>query len=230
MKKQNIYMKNLPENIQNSLIWYTGGNFDKFNKLLRNEQVLDKNQSYHKNNIDTAFMGVPLLDESIILYKGKNTPNVYSDKSFVSTSNSLQSAMQFSGKNCCILVIQVTKGSRVLPLKHLSKYTEENEYLLDRNSTLIVTNLFEENGMKYINCIYTNGIIISSHNDIKHVEKTFKIEDNESTIITRLFEIFENEDKDYLDEEDIKNMYNNLYPSRKQDTTLIKNVAKLLLN
>lgn len=91
--------------------------------------------------------------------------------------------MEFVGKKCCILII----GSKVLPLASLSRYTDEDEYLLDRDGILIVTNTFEENDMKFINCVYTNGIEVKSSKDIIYVGEELKTEDDESIILNRLF-------------------------------------------
>jgi len=49
--------------------------------------------------------------------------------------------MKFAGKNC-ILIINISIGSKILPISILSKYKDENELLLDRNTTLIITKYF----------------------------------------------------------------------------------------
>jgi len=77
------YIKTLPENIITSLEWYTGGNYDKLNSVLRNDKQLTYVQNAHKKNIDLAFSGAPRLTKSITVYKGKNSKNVYSDKAYI---------------------------------------------------------------------------------------------------------------------------------------------------
>ena len=127
------YVKNLPDDIIEPLEWYTGGNFDKLNSALRNNKKLTSIQSSHVKNIDMAFSGAPRLTKPITVYKGVETNNIFSDKAFVSTTSEMKQAYNFSGKECCILIINVSKGSKPLMLSSISKYKEEKEILLNRN-------------------------------------------------------------------------------------------------
>ena len=224
----NKYIKGLPDKIKDSLEWYTGGNFDKINEKLRRNIKLDPTQLKNFNNIQLAFKGVPKLNKSITVYKGKNTDRVYSDKSFISTSTTINDAMKFTGKNCCILIINVSIGSKILPISMLSKYKDENEVLLDRNATLIITDTFYKNNMKFINCTYTSGMIVTDKKDVKIAEKIIKKEDNDTVIINRIFNILKDDDPDFLDEEEIVNIYKQTYPLRKVDKNIIKVVSKML--
>ena len=142
-----------------SLAWYTGGNFDKLNDALRNNKKLTEDQRYHLKNIDNAFEMVnPILDP-ITVYKGIDNHIMYKkDKAFISTSTDIKEAMKFVENGCCMLVIHVSPKSKILPIKHISRYSEESEILLDRNGLMLGTGKsYIKNGTTMIECIYGNG-------------------------------------------------------------------------
>lgn len=224
------FIKNLPESVKDSLSWYTGGNFDKLNFALRNNKPLTSIQKMHKDNIDMAFDAAPRIKKSITVYKGKNSSNVYSDKSYISTSKNIEAAYDFSGTKCCILVITVTPGSKVLDISYLSRYKDENEILLDRGGSLFVTNTYIENDMKFINCVYTNGVKVKSNMSISKAEKIVKLENDDTDVINRLFKFFKDDyDPYFTDEDEIKSIYSKMYPSRKINNKVIKKVIKMLI-
>jgi len=223
------YVKSLPIDVIESLAWYTGGNFDKLNSALRNNKKLTNVQSSHLKKIDMAFAGAPRLANSMTVYKGKATKNIYSDKAFVSTTSKMQQAYNFSARNCCILIINVSKGSKVLMLNKVSRHQEESEILLNRNGTLIVTDSFQENGMTFIECVFTDGIVAETQSDIKSAAQTLKKEDDDSVVVNRLFDFFQHDyDPDFTDFDDILATYKRMYPYRRQDKMLINRVLNLL--
>jgi len=94
------------------------------------------------------------LKSNIIVYKGINSSTVYNDPAFISTSELYDEALNFAGDNCCIIQINVYKGSKVLDISSLSRYKEEKEFLLDRNGILNVNYTKKINGMNIIYCDY----------------------------------------------------------------------------
>jgi len=136
--RQQEYVLTLPENIKQSITWYTGGSYDEFNTALRSGNIpKDKN---HFENISLAFQGVPPLTESITVYKGKKSESIYkTDKAFASTSINIRGTRDFHGQKCCIMQILVSPGSKVLPLAPLSDHQREQEILLDRDANYALT-------------------------------------------------------------------------------------------
>ena len=82
--------------------------------------------------------------------------------------------------------------------------------------------------MKFINCVYTNGIIVSEAKEIKSVEKTIEEEHTESIIVNRIFDLFKDEDEDFFDAEDVEDFYKRSYPMKKIDKKILKKVLKML--
>ena len=62
------YIEKLPENIIDSLVWYTGDGYLFFNETLRKKMI--PKEKNHFDNIQKAFLNFPTLKNSIIVYKG----------------------------------------------------------------------------------------------------------------------------------------------------------------
>jgi len=135
---QQEYVRRLPGHIKQSITWYTGGSYDEFNAALRAGTV--PKDKRHFENISLAFQGVPPLSEAITVYKGKKSEGVYKlDKAFASTSVTVRGTRDFHGQKCCIMQITVPPGAKVLPLLALSDHQREQEILLDREATYVLT-------------------------------------------------------------------------------------------
>ena len=194
LTKMESYITGLPDYIKDSLEWYTGGNFDTLNEKLRKDSPLSELQQYHFDNIKEAFRNCPELSDHLVVYKGKSSRTVYSDKAFVSTSLKYEQSLKFSGKTCCVLEILVSPGSKVLPLYLISRYPEEQEILLDKEGSLTVTQTVNQGNMIVIKCVYTSNLSIKveDETDFKYLE------------ITRRFkEIVSEEELELYEEEDL---------------------------
>lgn len=140
MYKIEKYVSSLSPVIQNSITWYTGSGYEDFNTKLRKGEKLDYEQQKHFLNLVEAFKNVPLTTESITVYKGKKSENLYNiDSAFISTSINIKGTKDFRGNSCCLMVITVPPGSKILPIKKLSDAKYEDEILLDRNGKLVLT-------------------------------------------------------------------------------------------
>jgi hypothetical protein len=125
-------------------LWFP--DYVEFNTALR-KGLKFKEKIYKQwlKNLDLAFARIPQLEQPLIVYKGKKSEKVYSDKSFVSTSLQFDIAMNFANKirgtdlHCCVVEITVSPGSKILPIFYGSEYPEEQEILLDRNGEMFVT-------------------------------------------------------------------------------------------
>jgi hypothetical protein len=133
IKEQRDYVLKLPQEIKNSLIWYTGGSYAEFSTSLR-EGKIPKEEKHYKNML-LAFQGVPPLHHPLTVYKGiKHTQKVMDiDKAFSSTSLNFSGTEDFRGSSCCVLQITVPPGSKIIPLFDISHVQSEAEILLDKN-------------------------------------------------------------------------------------------------
>lgn len=92
----------------NSILWYTGGNFDEFNQAIRHGGKLTQEQRSHLKNIDKLFELTPPITTPMIVYRGKRSENLHKEvKSFLSTSIEYEQARDFADDTCCILIITV---------------------------------------------------------------------------------------------------------------------------
>lgn len=111
----------------------------------------------HIKNLDSAFDKVELSD-SIVVYRGAGTkvrfdqrfPNlkvgeyIVVDPAYASTSLSKDMALSFLetgegvGSKGMLYEILLPKGSKVLPMGDKTKYIDEMEYLINRNSKFVV--------------------------------------------------------------------------------------------
>lgn len=146
-------MQSFKQSLMDSLNWYTGGNFDNLNEALRKNKLLTEEQMFHLYNLDYAFnQAQPNQDLNLTVYKGIDNDQFYTiDRAFISTTTDIEEAMKFIDEesNCCILRIHIAPNSKVLRLRDISRYPEENEILLDRNGFMIRTG--NDGQMKYQN-------------------------------------------------------------------------------
>lgn len=91
--------------------------------------------------LDSLFENVPLLVEPLVVFRGGgrqlaqvSTGTIFSDKAFVSTSSSKELASSFVRAKGALLKIVIPKGSKVVPLPHMTQLLSEREILLPRNS------------------------------------------------------------------------------------------------
>jgi hypothetical protein len=203
---QTEYVNGLSETQKESLTWYTGGDFDIFNETLRKGGDVLPIHLTHLQNISSSFESAPPLQEPIVVYKGIDTDNVYSDDAFVSTSSEYNvAATSFSDKKeCCVIQITVSPGSLVLPLMSVSREPEENEVLLDRGGTLLVTGSTIRTTMKVIFATYTPKNSVKVTSEVQPVEAAAE----SVNAVARTIAFFaDDEDPEFLDEEDLRLYY-----------------------
>ncbi len=197
------FIRKLPAKLIESIQWYTGGNFDKFNENLRKGKELSKEEEYHLQNISEIFYIAPPIEKPLTVYKGIDTLNIYNDKAFISTSLNYNVALRFAERDCCILQITVSPGSKVLYLSEISREKDEAEVLLDRNGSLKITGEIIKGKMKVLFVTYYSN----ESEDISQTKKAISKFDRD-LIIERIVDYFEDdEDKEFIDDETIKNIY-----------------------
>ena len=145
LKENQQQVVNFPEKIRRSILRYTES--VDINRLLRHRNVLSKDEKDYLKNLDLAFSLISPFKKNIIVFRGINSNNFFvknnserlflKDKGFVSTATDLIIPSVFTGDECCLLVIVIPKGSRVLRINNFIASTDEREVLLPRNGKFI---------------------------------------------------------------------------------------------
>ena len=126
----------MPDSIKGAITDYTYT--VSINRELRRGHGLFKTNAGILKNLDYAFSLIRPVQNDIITFRGiRDTENFYkSDLGFVSTATSTKTPMGFIGENCCLLVIVIPKGSKVLRIPgQIGHFGDEDEILLYRNGT-----------------------------------------------------------------------------------------------
>lgn len=229
LSKQQEYVHDLPENIKERFHWYTGsGKWDIFNEQMRKNIKLSLEFQEQLRDMDEAFNIVPPTEFPIVVYKGKGSENVYSDKAFMSTTLLYEKAKRFSGKNCCILQITVSAGSKAIPLKSVSRDPDEEELLLDRDGHLAVTGstINDKDNMKIIFATYSPKKTEEVHND-KQIDLVIEKFDRE-LVIERIIKFYEDQDPEFIDDFDIETLYSKQNNGRKISQNELDKIKKRL--
>jgi hypothetical protein len=177
MKKQINYVNSLSDEYKNVLKWYTSDNgYRNLNYALRksNKKILNKEFKDNLDLIDNIFLRAPKLEKSIVVYRGLNLESHkdinFNTNSFISTTLDYETSFNFSGTTCCILKINISAGSKILPLKTIAQdVSHEEEILLDRYCKILATYITDKKGLTLIDCVYIpeDSIDIESIKDIK---------------------------------------------------------------
>ena len=180
LEKHFSYVNSLSDDIKKSLNQYTKSYYSNINTYLRegglrerNTEIFMKKLTENISNIDTAFKFAPAISDSLTLYRGQEF-EIFDTKSFTSASTVLESAYRFFElfEGCCLYVITLSPGSKILPLRHISEEPSEEEILIDRNGRFFITNTeikqISSQSMKFIYLTYMPGNYkeIEKENDI----------------------------------------------------------------
>ena len=126
--------KKLPTQIKKDFFLYTQDSefYNNHSNLLDEEER--KELESVKKNMLKGFDLITPTKKDIVLYRGlENIDRISMNRlksQFISTSTSRKIAEAFSDKECCVLVIKVLAGSRILPLLELSDIRSELEILI----------------------------------------------------------------------------------------------------
>ena len=132
----------LPNDLQ-SIIEYTNESAFIINQSLRDKTHLSMDDSRALANIDRIFTLVPPIETSLTVYRGvavDSQDDIDLDNSgFISTTYDKEISTRFSGSPCCVLVLTIPVGSKVLFVESISSFPEEKEIVLDRSGSFVVT-------------------------------------------------------------------------------------------
>jgi hypothetical protein len=147
MQTSNECLKDLPINELQALSKYTGDAYTEINAFLRNgdddETVEDVTKTEETvKHLKSVLNKCSVLSSSVTLYRGVTTDaflkglrpgDVFTDPAFLSTSIQHPSdtiITPFVGRDCCLMVIRVPRGTPALWLGTTSERHEEREVLL----------------------------------------------------------------------------------------------------
>lgn len=154
LESQYTYINQLDPEFKESLRLYTSEKLQYYraiNGYLRGD-ILYINSYEQKmlDDLETVFNGVPALGFPIVVYRG-NTRDIINNKAYISTSGEKATAESFTkNRDCCVFVITVSAGSKVVPLITVSEHPQEEEFLLDKDGHFIVTGSDIVNGIRNI--------------------------------------------------------------------------------
>lgn len=134
--------------------------FEEF-KQHQNNIFRKKAYEHHVENaypyvqkLEELFREIPPLEEPLVVYRGTGFDYVIPQNAgYVSTTLFGRYAHYWAGKNCCVVKITVSPGSKVVPIQVYSKErqlgVDEFEILLARNGNYIETgHIIDDSGFK----------------------------------------------------------------------------------
>jgi hypothetical protein len=117
---------------------------DKIAKLSSGELIILV--SNFNKRLSSILKNAPPLRQPMTLYRGSSTnyidkelhgkPFVHSGYISASVDNNV--ASRFRGSNCCLMVLTLLPGTRVLPMSGISRFNNEHEFLINTDSKLLI--------------------------------------------------------------------------------------------
>lgn len=154
LEVQYAYINKLDPKLKQSLRVYTSEKLQYYralNSYLRGDiSYINTEQQNILDDLETIFDEVPTLSFPIVVYRG-NTRDVINNRAYISTSADKSTAESFTkNRDCCVFVITVSAGSKVVPLITVSEHPHEEEFLLDKDGKFMVTGSEIINGIRNI--------------------------------------------------------------------------------
>ena len=120
-----------PEHIIKSLKWYSSSEYYRLNDKLRNNKQLSPEIDIHWKNIQEAFKLSPGIKSDMTVYRGtRGDETIHKIKTPLSTSKVKRGTQEFVGLSCCLFVITVPKGTKLIDMDTYSHIQNEYEILL----------------------------------------------------------------------------------------------------
>lgn len=182
------YVNDLSVETKKYLIYYTKDGYKKLNKKIRNNRPLNDDDIQMLKSIDLSFTYAPEFEESITVYRGVRGEYKPSLISYISTTIDIDTALSFSGTQCCLLKITIPSGSKILPIYDISDFKQEFEILIDRTGEYIITSIEEPYDMpKIYNIVYIPPASIKIEDTVE-LTPAFDIDFHVNRIITSVSE------------------------------------------
>lgn len=151
---------------------YTGNAYKAINRHLRKGEVVDPKYLQQITALDKAVAKTTAKEDMVVL-RGVSKDAVSTwmqknglkeikagatiiDHGFVSTTRKASTASAFGGHSTSSgfgLKIRVPKGSKILPLKSISKFAHEDEFLLPRGSKFKITTIDQDQSLLVLDLV-----------------------------------------------------------------------------
>lgn len=112
----------------------------------------DQTDIQFAKSMNRAFKNAPVLSESITVYRGIRKEY---NPDWMSYVLDRRIALSFAGNECCLLVIIISPGSKILPLYGISDVSHEREILIPPKGKFLITNITKGfSGIKIYDVVY----------------------------------------------------------------------------
>jgi hypothetical protein len=112
--------------------------------------------------IDDVFKNIPALEQPIRVYRGQKMDTIINQRSifssYISTTHAFNETNDFINiDGCCMYILDIQPGVKVIPIKYISQFVREEELLVQRNCRILL-----ESGKKYLSFDDGEGAITDS--------------------------------------------------------------------
>lgn len=176
LEDQYNFVKNtLFDDEKEALRNYTRSYNEMINRYLRGViPYLSKKYYDAFKQIDNAFFRIKAINRPITLYRGSEVKEL-DNRTFQSTSFNIDISKGFTKNKCCLFILTVNPGVKVIPLMDISAHPYEEEFLLQRDAHYIVTDSGIEDGILtiYVTVLPDNTYEITPEisKDVIQIEK-----------------------------------------------------------
>ena len=202
MEKQIKYVNSLSTNMKNTMKKYTRDEYyESINDKMSQNKVLTQQEQDIVDSINLAFEHVPPLTAPITVYRGLTREPIDNRTSFISTSLEVETAVNFANDRlkCCILIIHVPAGEKVLPLFPISANEHEKEVLLNSYSKFYLSKHPNIHGYKaYSVSLNSSNFGTEIIKNVSEPEPVLKVSLDDKTIIERVKNIITQEEIEIL--------------------------------
>ena len=211
---------------------YTGYQFKNLNAHLREGVPLTATEERVAHRLDSVFEELQPIKETLTLYRGiKQEDQVQNKNAFVSASHTISVAERFVGKECCLLVITIPPGSKVLFIEDVSRYPQEREVLIERKGAFAIT-LIDNDAYKVTKIFTTYIPMRAVHATTQTLDSIVDAASTQVNAINKVISIILKDKKD-MTSGDIKSFIEKIYtdvtgnaPTDNEILEIIKKIAQ----
>ena len=184
------YEKKINKKLAKSIKRYTGSEYKIMNKILRLRELSDFDSENFKktiqnmyniyNAIDNApsfnkdnyfFRGI-IEDNNAYGYKGSKVGDIVYEPGFISMSEEIKTALEFCGF-CCMLIIRMPKGSKMLDISKFSIVSSEKEVIGLPGYKFKITKIAKINNMSKTKVLFLD-YIGATYNTVDDLEQNLE--------------------------------------------------------
>lgn len=176
LKDQIKFVQNIGGRKLASVKSYTDEAYAAINNSLLHGYSPSKKNKDIIDDLDDLFEDVPETSHPIVVYRGVTKHDFGILTGYISTTYDYDTALSFADdKNqCCIFVISVPKGAKVLPVEDISVNPTEGEVLLPRSGNFVATRSSFAEGMEkfYLDLVLGDNLPIETEDSSESEPKT----------------------------------------------------------